>query len=52
LYILYTKSDNSIPVKEFILSLSPKVQAKILMEIDLLEEYGNELDMELSQILS
>lgn len=39
-----TETDGSVPVKDFIMSLSGKFQAKVLMEIDLLEEYGNELD--------
>ena len=42
--ILYARKDGSVPVKDFIMSLSGKFQAKVLMEIDLLEEYGNELD--------
>ena len=42
--ILYARKDGSVPVKDFIMSLSGKIQAKVLMEIDLLEEYGNELD--------
>lgn len=42
--ISYTKIDGSTPVLEFIKSQPKKMQAKILMEIELLEEYGNELD--------
>jgi len=40
---LYEKIDGKTLVLEFILSLSPKQQAKIYREIDLLEKYGNEL---------
>ena len=40
---LYETADGKIPVLEFILSLSPKEQAKIYREIDLLEKFGNEL---------
>lgn len=42
--ISYTKSDGTVPVLEFIQAQSTKMQAKILSEIELLEEYGNELD--------
>ncbi len=41
--IPYNKKDGSSPVLEFISSLNPKMKAKVLMEVDLLEEYGNEL---------
>jgi phage-related protein len=41
--IPYTKSDSSCPVEDFIYSLPNKLQAKTIMEIDLLEQYGNEL---------
>ncbi len=40
---LYEKTDGKIPVLEFILSLTPKQQAKIYREIDLLEKFSNEL---------
>ena len=39
----YVKENGEDPVKIFLASLSPKMQAKILMEIDLLAEYGNRL---------
>lgn len=42
--ISYTKEDGSTPTLEFIKSQPKKMQAKILMEIELLEEYGNELE--------
>lgn len=41
--IPYTKPYGYIIVKEFVFLLPTKMQAKIAMEIDLLEEYGNEL---------
>jgi phage-related protein len=40
---LYEKADGKVPVLDFILNLSPKQQAKIYREIDLLEKFGNEL---------
>ena len=40
---LYEKIDGKTPVLEFILTLTPKQQAKIYREIDLLEKFGNEL---------
>jgi len=40
---MYEKLDGKIPVLDFILNLSPKQQAKIYREIDLLEKFGNEL---------
>jgi phage-related protein len=42
--ISYTKDDGSVPILDFIKSQPNKMQAKILMEIELLEEYGNELE--------
>ncbi len=39
--IVYAKEDESEPVMEFILSLHPKMQSKILRQIDLLAEFGN-----------
>jgi len=41
--IVYAKSDGTEPVTDFIYSLSSKMQAKLLHEIDILSEYGNEL---------
>ncbi len=38
--IIYYDENNKIPVFEFILERAPKEQAKILREIDLLEEFG------------
>jgi phage-related protein len=40
---MYEKTDGKTPVLEFILNLSPKQQAKVYREIDLLEKFGNEL---------
>jgi len=39
----YEKEDGTLPAEEFILSLSPKMQAKIFRELELLELFGNEL---------
>ncbi len=41
--IVYAKQDNSEPVTEFLLSLPPKMQAKVLWQIDMLAEFGNRL---------
>lgn len=41
--IVYAKQDNSEPVTEFLLSLEPKMQAKVLKQIDMLAEFGNQL---------
>ncbi len=38
--IFYTKKDSSMPAQEFISSLDPKMKAKILRIIDLLEVNG------------
>lgn len=40
---LYQKEDGKIPVMEFLLSLSPKLRAKAIRDIELLQIYGNEL---------
>ncbi len=42
--IPYKKENGKIPVLEFIHEQSTKMQAKIVMELDLLEEYGNGLE--------
>lgn len=39
----YEKKDGTFPAEEFILSLSPKMQAKMFRELELLETFGNEL---------
>lgn len=39
----YKTAENTCPVEEFLDSLTPKMLAKILRMILLLEEYGNEL---------
>lgn len=42
--ISYTKDDGNVPVLDFIQSQPPKMRAKILIELELLEEYGNKLE--------
>lgn len=39
----YMKENGSVPVQEFLYSLSPKLRAKAFREIELLHEIGNEL---------
>ena len=39
--IVYAKQDNSEPVTEFLLSLPPKMQSKVLRQLDMLAEFGN-----------
>ena len=39
----YVKESGEDPVKDFLMEADPKMRAKILMEIDLLSEYGNKL---------
>ena len=41
--IFYEKADGTEPAKEFLLSLDPKMRAKMFKTIDLLAENGNEL---------
>lgn len=43
--VVYYVENNKSPVVEFIMEQSPKEQAKILREIDLLEEFGLFLGM-------
>lgn len=43
--VIYYGENNKYPVVEFISSQSPKEQAKILREIDLLSEFGLSLGM-------
>ena len=40
---VYEKEDGKCPFNEFLNSLPPKLQAKLLRDLDLLEEYGNTL---------
>ena len=42
--ILHSKENGAVPVLEFIKKQNPKMQAKIIREIELLEEFGNELE--------
>lgn len=39
----YRKENGTIPVKDFLLTLSPKLRAKAIRDIELLEKYGSEL---------
>ena len=41
--VIYERENGSIPFMEFLGSLSPKMKAKILRDLDLLEEKGNTL---------
>lgn len=41
--IAYTKLDGTVPVNEFLYTLSEKMRAKVLREFDMLADYGNEL---------
>ncbi|MGN0245525.1 MAG: type II toxin-antitoxin system RelE/ParE family toxin [Lachnospiraceae bacterium] len=47
----YYKSDEKCPVREYLDSLSPKLRAKTLRSIMLLEEFGNELRLPYSSPL-
>ncbi|MBO5451418.1 MAG: type II toxin-antitoxin system RelE/ParE family toxin [Lachnospiraceae bacterium] len=47
----YYKSDGKCPVREYLDSLSPKLRAKTLRSIMLLEEFGNELRLPYSSPL-
>ena len=50
--IFYNKEDGKVPVEEFLDSLSPKLLAKTLKDIDLLEKFGNNLREPFSKKLS
>lgn len=39
--IVYSKKDGSEPVVDFIYSLSSKLKAKLIQEVDLLADMGN-----------
>lgn len=39
----YQKVNGEIPVKDFLLSLNPKIRAKAFRDIELLKAYGSEL---------
>lgn len=41
--IVYTAKDGTVPVNEFLYTVSEKMRAKILKELELLADYGNEL---------
>ena len=47
----YYKRDGKCPVREYLDSLSPKLRAKTLRSIMLLEEFGNELRLPYSSPL-
>ena len=40
---IYESEEGKCPFDEFLGSLQPKIQAKLLRDLDLLEEYGNAL---------
>ena len=40
---VYEKSNGEVPFAKFLQSTPPKMRAKILRDLDLLEEYGNRL---------
>lgn len=48
----YTKENGSKPAKEFLLSLEPKMRAKLAGLIEILEEKGNQLREPYSKHLS
>ena len=50
--IFYNKEDGKVPVEEFLDFLSPKLLAKTLKDIDLLEKFGNNLREPFSKKLS
>ena len=50
--IFSDKEDGKVPVEEFLDSLSPKLLAKTLKDIDLLEKFGNNLREPFSKKLS
>lgn len=41
--VAYERLDGTVPINEFLYSLSEKMRAKTLKEFDLLAEYGNDL---------
>ena len=47
----YQKENGEEPVKDFILGLEPKMQAKLLKIVDLLEENGTSIGMPYSSHL-
>lgn len=49
--ILYDLPDGSYPAQDFIRSLEPKMRAKMLRTIELLQETGTELRMPYSEYL-
>lgn len=40
---VYEKENGDVPFVEFLNSVSPKMRAKILRDVDLLEQFGNRL---------
>ena len=40
---LYRKENGKIPIKEFVNSLAPKLRAKAICDIELLQKHGNQL---------
>lgn len=48
----YTKEDGTKPAKDFLLSLKPKMRAKLVGLIEILEEKGNQLREPYSKYLT
>ena len=44
--VFYEKSDGTEPVKDFIMNLLPKMQAKTIRILDILQEFGPDLRMQ------
>ena len=49
--VFYEKSDGTEPVKDFIMNLLPKMQAKTIRILDILQEFGPDLRMPYSKML-
>ena len=49
--VFYEKQDGTEPVKDFIMNLLPKMQAKTIWILDILQEFGPDLRMPYSKML-
>ena len=49
--VFYEKQDGTEPVKDFIMNLLPKMQAKTIRILDILQEFGPDLRMPYSKML-
>lgn len=50
--VVYEKEDGQVPFSDFLAGLAPKLRAKVLRDVELLERFGNQLREPYTKALS